>query len=357
MFPKRGSHGLITIATLLSMAGCDHDSGGATTFTARDSAPATLAFDSSYNARGDARAAKPAGRKDATEPTTASGSTQAEFRHVDFHIGNGIVLHIRSLRGVMERTSENRPVTFDDKGSFRIRIASAVVLLDMASLGHLMNDHVFGYKGAPLKKVQFSIEGDELRQKGVLHKGIDIPFDIKSTLSVTDSGAIRIHPVTIRVFSIGGKHLMNALGLKLGNMIDLSKAHGIRAEGNDLILDPDQLLPPPAIRGRLSAVRVDSGFLVQTFGSKESAARMPAISPSLAGARNYMFFRGGTLRFGKLMMVGADMQIVDMDPSDPFDFSIDRYDDQLVAGYSKNQPDQGLVVYMPDLGEHAPSHK
>lgn len=62
-----------------------------------------------------------------------------------------------------------------------------------------------------------------------------------------------------------------------------------------------------------------------------------------------MYFAGGTLHFGKLFMVHADMQIVDLNPADPFDFSIDRYNDQLVAGYSKNRPDLGIEVYMPDI--------
>jgi hypothetical protein len=33
-----------------------------------------------------------------------------------------------------------------------------------------------------------------------------------------------------------------------------------------------------------------------------------------------MFYRGKILRFGKLTMVDSDLQIVDDDPSDPFDF-------------------------------------
>jgi len=61
-----------------------------------------------------------------------------------------------------------------------------------------------------------------------------------------------------------------------------------------------------------------------------------------------MYFRGGTIRFGKLTMSNADMQIVDSHPTDVFDFSIAHYNRQLVAGYSKNIPRHGLVVFMPD---------
>ena len=61
-----------------------------------------------------------------------------------------------------------------------------------------------------------------------------------------------------------------------------------------------------------------------------------------------MFFRKGVLRFGKLTMDDTDLMIVDADPQDPFDFWLDRYNAQLVAGYSRNTVDHGLIVKMPD---------
>jgi hypothetical protein len=117
-------------------------------------------------------------------------------------------------------------------------------------------------------------------------------------------------------------------------------------------------LPPPSISGRVVAVRVDSAGQVQLFGAASVGAGATALPPALppppdSAAPNYMYLLGGTLRFGKLYMVRADMQIVDLQPADPFDFSIDRYSTQLVAGYSKNQPDMGLEVFMPDLGRAA----
>jgi hypothetical protein len=47
-------------------------------------------------------------------------------------------------------------------------------------------------------------------------------------------------------------------------------------------------------------------------------------------------------------MSDADMQLIDADPSTPFDFYPAHYDDQLVAGYSKNTRRKGLEVFMPD---------
>jgi hypothetical protein len=73
----------------------------------------------------------------------------------------------------------------------------------------------------------------------------------------------------------------------------------------------------------------------------------PATLP-VPAARNYLYFFGGSIRFGKLTMSDADMQLVDADPSTPFDFSPAHYDDQLVAGYSRNTRRKGLQVFMPD---------
>jgi hypothetical protein len=67
-----------------------------------------------------------------------------------------------------------------------------------------------------------------------------------------------------------------------------------------------------------------------------------------------MFYRGKVLRFGKLTMEDADLQIVDADPKDPFDFFLSHLNEQLVAGESHNQPDFGLVTIMPDYSDLPP---
>ncbi len=50
-------------------------------------------------------------------------------------------------------------------------------------------------------------------------------------------------------------------------------------------------------------------------------------------------------------MRDTDLEIVDADPRDPFDFFLDHYNEQLVAGYDENLPDKGLLVHMPDYNK------
>jgi hypothetical protein len=61
----------------------------------------------------------------------------------------------------------------------------------------------------------------------------------------------------------------------------------------------------------------------------------------------YIYHRGGVLRFGKLTMVDADLEIVGDRPG-LFNFFQREYQKQLVAGYSKNTRSNGLVAHMVD---------
>ena len=67
----------------------------------------------------------------------------------------------------------------------------------------------------------------------------------------------------------------------------------------------------------------------------------------------YIWFHQGRIRFGRLTMNDADLQLIDADPADPFDFYSDRYNDQLVAGYSRNTRAGALRTVMPDYGDLA----
>ena len=68
-----------------------------------------------------------------------------------------------------------------------------------------MNTYVFAYQGAPLRELAFTAEGTHLIQRGILHKGVDIPFEMVADVSATTIGEIRVHPVSMKICSINGK--------------------------------------------------------------------------------------------------------------------------------------------------------
>lgn len=287
----------------------------------------------------------------ATEPVERSAGADsivtARFRNVHFHMWPGVALDLDQLTGQMHSTRGDRVVSFDDKTSFLLAIDSGTVGLALDDLGRLMNTYVFAYRGAPLKDLSFEAAGVHLVQRGIVHKVVDIPFELTAEVSATPAGEIRVHPISMKICSIPGKGLMEALGITLAKLLDLRQAKGVRVVDNDLLLDPTKLLPPPAISGHLSAVRVEPHRLVQYF-APAGGSRLQMLAPDTAVA-NYMLFRGGTLQFGKLFMVHADMQVIDLSPADPFDFDIGHYHEQLVAGYHRTLPNDALLVFMPDL--------
>jgi hypothetical protein len=261
--------------------------------------------------------------------------TQVEMVNVNIHLDPELIVHIRRLVGGFLPTRKGQPPTFDDKLSYIVVIDSGEVGVSMAGMTHAMNTYVFGEPDAPLKNLRLSSEGSQIRQEGTLKKGIGIPFEIVGTISATPDGKIRAHPTQMKAEHIPVKGLLKLFGLDMAKLINTRKTKGVSVDDNDIILDPERMLPPPQMRRRITAVRVQGDELIQIFGNE---TRNPAVERPRS---NYMAYRGGILRFGKLTMNDVDMQLIDADPSNPFEFFPDHYNEQLVAGYSKTTPSGG----------------
>lgn len=273
------------------------------------------------------------------------------MRNVVYHVDDRVVLEIAHLRGALQPTRADAPPWFDDPASFVLAIDTGEVAITPASLTALLNDYVFNYKGSPLKQLEVTIDNGELKQKGLLHKVVDLPFTIRAQLTTTDDGRLRLHPTSVKVMGLPVKSLMRLFGLELDNLVHVREGRGVEIEENDFLLAPSGLLPPPRIQGKLTAVRLEPTRIWQIFGGSTRAGARAALRPTDPKAPNYMFYRGKLLRFGKLTMADADLQIVDADPRDPFDFYLSRLNEQLVAGESHNQPDFGLLTSMPDYAD------
>jgi len=277
--------------------------------------------------------------------------TWLEMKNVNLRVDKDAVVGIRLLRGQVIPTQPGGSALLDSTSSFSIRITSGMVALQSADLGVILNRFVFGYKGSPLKKLKVRTEGDQLVQSGVMHKGVDLQFEIKAALSLTDSGWIRLRPTKVRVLGVNGQSLLHALGLHLDDMLDLSKSAAARVKGDDIYLDPTKILPPPMISGRLTSVRVEGNALVQEFATLPDDSLFSGYARADSAAPNYLFFRGGQLRFGRLEMSDTELQILDLDPSDPFDLFLAEYNKQLTAGYSRTRPNRALQAFFPDYND------
>ncbi len=269
---------------------------------------------------------------------------QAQMRNVAFHVDSTTVLAIHYARGVLRRTAPEHPAFLDDKHSFVLDLDTARIGISPAALSQVLNRYTFNYPGSPLRKLVITIEHGHLRQHGRMR---GISFDVVGDLSLTADGELRLHPTTIKAVGIKVGGLMKFFGLSLEKLVNTERARGVRIDRDDFILSPTKLLPPPAVDGRLGAFELPDSEIVLIF-RPPAGREVKALTPPVAEPGNYMFFRHGVLRFGKLTMDDTDLLIQDADRKDWFDFWLDRYNDQLVAGSSRNTRDHGLIVQMPD---------
>jgi hypothetical protein len=286
-----------------------------------------------------ARARTPAG-------AGAPAGVGVEMRNVDLHMTANVTLRVRSLRGRFVPTRAGGVANLDDSASYTVAVDAGETAIGEAALNALMNEHVFartaGHGKPPVKGLVLRVEDGLVKQKGKLDNKIDLPFSVKGAVSATPDGKIRVHSKSIKSLGLPVKGLMKILGLEMDDMLKVEPGHGLTVDDNDFIIDPQTMLPPPRLRGRVTAVRIEGNEIVQVFGGGPAPG---------SGGRNRIHWRGGSLRFGKLTMRDTDLELIDQDQDDPFDFSVDGYNEMLVAGYSKNTPQLGLKTYMPDYDD------
>ena len=271
-------------------------------------------------------------------------ATQTSMTNVWFYYDEVMFLDIHTMRAEMISKPPGEPVNFDDRRKFTLRVDTGKIGMKSASLDKLMNQYLFGYPDPPLRNLHITMDGKQLKQEGIMHKIVDIPFTMWADVSA-DHGLIRIHPTKISICGINGLGLLKAVGQNLEKMLKMPVERGVRADKNDLLIDPNRALPPPSVELKLTDVRVEGDELMQIFDAGLHLAPLTLPKP---GVKNVMYFRGGTLRMGKLLMLDSDMEVIDTDERDPFAFYIDIYNEELVAGYEYNRPNYGLTVFMRD---------
>jgi hypothetical protein len=241
----------------------------------------------------------------ATRASENGAVVRTAMGNVDYHLTDHFVVHIGELSGKLVTKSGEIPV-FDDRNSSGIEIDSATIRIGMTSLTNDLNEFVFAKLDSPVKKLTASVNhdknGNQLVIKGSLMSKGGMSFESAGTLSVTPEGWIRVTTLSVKAMRMQVHGLMDLLGLDTANLVNTDKQQGVRIDKNDLLLDPEKILPPPAFKG-------------------------------------------------KLTMTNSMLELVDANPQNPYDFATEHYEQQLVAGYSKSIKAGGLCVHTPDLNK------
>jgi len=270
-------------------------------------------------------------------PPPAAG-THLIMHNVILH-ENDLKLRVRWLRSTISPTKANGVPSFDEPRSFSLNIQDGAIAISLPDLSTAMNGGVL--KDTPLRDVEFSQSGKQLKLNGIMQKVVPFPVEILSDINAAPDGRVHLHIAKIRVLKLPVKAIMKAFDIKTADIVDSKNAKGLQVQGDDIYIDPEQILPEPRKRGKLTDVHLAAGNIVEFYGT----ARKDIVKTSQW--RNFISIRGGSLGFGKLAMENADIVMIDSSQDAWFDFDLSHYQGQLVNGTIRMTPQAGLRIFMP----------
>ena len=285
----------------------------------------------------------PVSAGDATAPTTLYA------HNIRLHKGPNFRIYIRWIRGQMLRTHPDVIPSFDDPDSFVLEIDKGVVRANIGDIAQYLNTNM--PSNAALKNISVVPDGDQLKLRGTAHKVISIPVELEGSLSSTPDGRVQFHVAKISAHKIPIKGLLGGFHIQLADLVHATNVSGVQVSGNDIIFDTTRLLPPPHIRGHLTALRVKPPDIEVIYGNASDN------DAQLAKWHNFLRLNGGTLTFGKLTMNYVDLTMIDATQDPWFDLDLVNYQAQLIKGYSRMTPQAGLEIFMPDVSDQQAANR
>ncbi len=205
--------------------------------------------------------------------SSADHKAHTSMKNVDFHLSDDIVVNIHTMNGELVPIGNSEFPVFDDKNSFAIAVETADISITLASLTNDLNEWVFGAPNAPLKNLKVSASGDKIKLNGSLASKAGVPFESQGTLVLAPDGMIRVHTTNIKTAHLPVKGLMNIFGVETESLINTSHAKGVTIDKDDMVLDPQKVLPPPLLQGHLTKVELRGQEIYLTFGPSSASSR------------------------------------------------------------------------------------
>jgi hypothetical protein len=289
----------------------------------------------------------------AAAPTTVGAAavdvapTTVYAHNLELRKGPQFRIYVRWLRGEMQPTHPGVAPSLDSLDSFVFHIDRGLIHANLGDLEAYLNSKMA--PRSPLSHITLRGESDQVKLSGTLRKIVPLPVEVTGTISPASNGRVHVHINKINVLKVPMKGLLGGLSIQAADVVGSTPVPGVEVKDNDIYLDTTKLLPPPHIRGQITSVKIQAPDVVVTYGSTT-----PADENELAQWHNFLRLRGGTVRFGHLMMEPADLTLIDASEDAWFDLDLTSYRQQLVKGYSRMTPDNGLEMYLPNVGKGLP---
>lgn len=290
---------------------------------------------------------KPTPYPSGASPVSGTGISQFFAKNLIYRFDADIITEMPTLDADIKMKQAGKPFCPDDPEDFVVVIHKCDLGLNKASLDAIFNKYVFNYDGSPLTDIDFTLLDNRLRLSGKLKQGfLSIPFEAEGNMTANGQGQVILTPDIIKANGIRVKSLMGLLGLDIAKFINAREGGGLRIDGNNIIIYPDQLLPPPAIQGFVQSVSVTSKKLVLHFNDRV-VRQMPTL-PDL-NAKNWLLFWGGDVLFNSILMRDAKIQLIDSTPQDSMWYYMPLYKEQLAAGSLRITMKGETIGVIPDV--------
>jgi hypothetical protein len=290
-------------------------------------------------------------------------STYMILKNVKFRFSDEIFITINDMVSVPEPIKPYRYVDMNDENSFSINIISGKTTLEPVVMETLFAKSVLNYQDAPLKDLKQSIievdvdgkkEG-RLRIAGMMKMGMWLEFEMIAKVSLEkETGRLMIEAEKIK--SVGNpfvKGMMDMTGLSLESLMSIKPGRGVTIKKNVMYVEALALMPPPKLSGKLIdvAINIQNKNIDMTFGEDNPPkARYSLLVPK---AKNYIYICQGSVIFGKMLASDGRTQLIDSNPSDPFDFYLKKYLFQISKSSIRMTEGSSLIIYMPDYASLA----
>jgi hypothetical protein len=280
-----------------------------------------------------------------TRPSWRAIFTNVYAHNLLLRKGPNFRVYVRWLRGQIIPTRRNVNPSFDDPDSFLLNIKAGFVRANVGDICEFLNASLSAK--SPLKNVTLSGDGNQIRLHATLRKLISLPIELIGTIAPAPGNRIQIHVTKLSLLKIPLKSILGGFHIGVSDLVP-DGMPGIKVSGNNILVDPQKLLPPPNIRGQLTGVRIVNPDLEAVYGDAETTVK------DVEQWRNFLKLSGGTLDFGKLTMRHVDLIMIDLSNDAWFDLDLAHYQEQLVNGYTRMTPQAGLQIFMPDLNKLPP---
>ncbi|MEB3286354.1 MAG: hypothetical protein VKJ04_02505 [Vampirovibrionales bacterium] len=273
------------------------------------------------------------------------------LQNVKFHWSNKVFINT-GLMATKAVPISGKTVNFDNLDSFLLNVQKSDVLIRPSVLEGMFNESVFNYQGSKLRDLKVTIlKGNEenkstqnyVKLSGSLDYILWIPFEMLTQLSVDKkSNTLVIDVEDLKIFGlIPANKLIEFKPFTLQKLMTLPPNKYLTVENNKMMVKPFGLFPPPRINGVMSDILVGERMIRLSF------AGQPIKAPE-SDARNYVYVKGGSARFGNFQMSPSNILLTDADPNDPFSFSLSDYAKMIPKSNVQVKDTHTARVTMPD---------